>query len=59
MNVLEAASEVLDSAACPLRAEEITKRILELGLWPTKGKTPAATVEARICVDMRKHGAES
>ena len=56
MTSLEAALQVLREAEEPLNSQEITKRILEKGLWQTKGKTPAATVNARIAVEIKQRG---
>ncbi|HBE79933.1 MAG TPA: restriction endonuclease [Firmicutes bacterium] len=59
MNSLEAAYLVLKEAAQPLRAEEITKRIIEQRLWETAGKTPVATVEANLNTDIKEKGTSS
>ena len=56
---LEAAYEVLNEAEEPLHYEEVTRRMLERGLWQTRGKTPWATVNARIAVDIKELGQES
>jgi len=55
MNVLDAAFEVLSNAREPLSLDEITKRMLSSGLWETSGKTPAATVGARIAVHIKEN----
>lgn len=55
MSALKAAYEVLLEAGGPLHYREITKRVLEKGLWKTSGKTPAATINAQIAVDIIKH----
>ena len=55
MGVRDAAIEVLKEAGGPLHAREITKRILSQGLWKTNGKTPAATVSARLYSDIKKN----
>ena len=59
MNALDAALKVLQDAGKPLHYEEITKRILSARLWNTQGKTPEATVNARLAVDIKKKGASS
>jgi restriction system protein len=59
MTAKEAAVAVLKEAGEPLHTQEITDRILKRRLWTTEGKTPAATVEAQICTEMKKHGDES
>jgi restriction system protein len=59
MSAREAVVQVLRDAGEPLHADEITKRILESGLWATDGKTPRATIVAQICTDIQKRGAAS
>jgi len=56
---LEAAYEVLKDAGKPLHYEEITRCMLERGLWQTRGKTPWATVNARLAVDIKELGPAS
>ena len=56
MNVCEAVILVLEESNTPLHVNEITKRILSRKLWDTSGKTPAATVGARIYSDIKKNG---
>ena len=48
LSALDAAYQVLSQAGESLRCEEITRRILEQGLWMTAGRTPVATVHARL-----------
>lgn len=59
MSVLDAVIQVLKEADDPLHAKEITKRILSKGLWKTSGKTPAATISARLYSDIKKKGENS
>lgn len=59
MGVKQAAIQVLERAGTPLHAAEITKRMMAAGLWETQGKTPEATVSARIYSDIKKNGSES
>jgi len=59
MNVTEAAAHVLGEVAKPLTAKEITDRIMSAGLWKTAGKTPAATVAARLYMDIKTSGEKS
>jgi restriction system protein len=59
MTALEAALRVLQEAGIPLHYREITKRILAAGLWKTDGKTPAATINAQLAVDVKKNGSAS
>ena len=56
MNVRDAAILVLKESTTPLHANEITKRILSRKLWKSSGKTPAATVGARISSDIKENG---
>jgi restriction system protein len=51
ISTLAAALKVLQDAGTPLHYREITSRILAAGLWHTTGKTPAATINARLSVD--------
>ena len=59
MSALEAALKVLQQAGTPLHYREIAKRILEARLWATAGKTPAATVNAQLAVDVKTRGKAS
>ncbi len=59
MGVKEAAIEVLRQAGRPLSAQEITEQMLSQGLWQTEGRTPAATVAARLYSDIKQHGQQS
>lgn len=56
---LEAAYEILKEAGEPLHYEVVTERMLERGLWRTRGKTPSATVNARLAVDIKELGSAS
>lgn len=57
--VLEAAKIVLADAGAPLHNTEITRRMIEQGLWETEGLTPAATVSAVLAVDIKRRGESS
>lgn len=59
MTALDAAVEVLCKAAKPLHVKSITNRILESGLWETKGKTPWWSVNARIISEIATKGERS
>lgn len=50
----EAAHQILTQAGQPLHHREITERALEQGLVETSGKTPAATMSARLSVSVRQ-----
>lgn len=59
MGVLTAVETVLKEAGEPLHYGEITKRLLEHGLWTTTGRTPEATVNAQLAVDIKRRGENS
>jgi len=59
MSALDAALKVLQEAGSPLHYLEITKRILAAGLWKSEGKTPEATINARLAVDVKTKGKAS
>lgn len=59
MSAVDAAAVTLQQAEEPLRVEEITRRMLAQGIWVSAGKTPAATVNARMCVELKEKGAGS
>ncbi len=59
MNALDAAAEVLKEAEAPLHYREITRRILDQGLWAPSGQTPWNTLMARLGTDVRDRGVAS
>ncbi|WP_195910333.1 winged helix-turn-helix domain-containing protein [Olavius algarvensis spirochete endosymbiont] len=59
MSIQDAIKQILKEAGKPLHAKEITEQIIEAGLWSTDGKTPEATVSARLYSDIKKHGDQS
>ena len=59
MNVLKAAENVLKETRTPLHFKEITQRMIDRGLWQTYGKTPDATINAKIAVDIKYNGTHS
>jgi restriction system protein len=59
MSVLTAVERVLAEAGEPLHYKEITRRLLQQGLWTTAGQTPDATVNAQLAVDIKKRGEAS
>ena len=59
MIVLDAVETVLKEASTPLHYEAITKQILEKGLWTAQGKTPEATVNAALAVDIKTNRKDS
>ncbi len=56
---LNAARIVLEEAGVPLRSDEIARRALQQGHLSTAGKTPAATMAARLYTEIRDHGEQS
>ena len=59
MTFLEAAESVLHDAKVPLHYEEITKRALAKGFIASSGKTPAATLNSVLAVDLKTNGDKS
>ncbi len=53
------AFEILKEAGKPLHADEITKIALQKGWLKTAGKTPGATMNAQLVVDVNKKGSQS
>lgn len=56
---IKAAYQILKEKQIPLTAEEITKIALDKKLIKTSGKTPAATMGAKIYVDIKRNGNNS
>ena len=56
MTVKQAALHVLRETGEELTAEQLAGRMLSQNLWRTEGKTPHATVAARLYADIKKHG---
>ncbi len=59
MTFLEAAESVLRDAKVPLHYEEITKQAFAKGAIATTGKTPAATLNSVLAVDLKANGEKS
>ena len=59
MKSLDAIETVLREAGAPLHYEAITKQVLEKGLWAATGKTPEATINARLAVDIKANRKKS
>ena len=59
MRLIDAVAVALAEADGPLHYREITERVLAKGYWNSRGKTPEATVNARLAVDIRDQGAAS
>ena len=56
MNSNQAIQQVLEKCHQPLHYREITKRILENGTWQSEGKTPEATVNSKLALDIKEKG---
>jgi len=56
---LDAAVTVLAEAKRPMTTGEMVARMLEVGLWKTKGKTPAATIYAAIIREIAVKGKDA
>lgn len=56
LSFLEAAYKILKRENRPLSADEIASMAISGGLISTKGKTPSATVGARIYMDIKRGG---
>ena len=56
---LDAAEQVLAEAGEPLHYREIARRAIDGGGWHPGGKTPEASLNSQLCVDMKKHGSGS
>jgi restriction system protein len=59
MDSLDAAEKVLAAAGEPLHYGEITRRILDQSLWQAGGKTPVATISARLSTVVKHHAADT
>lgn len=56
MDILSAAEKVLRNAGHPLGVDELTRRMLDAGLWIPKSKTPSASVGSAIYVHIKNGG---
>ena len=56
MDALTATAQIFAEKAEPMATGEITRLILERGLWQTAGKTPEQTVNASLAVDIKRRG---
>jgi len=59
MGVKAAAIQVLRQAGTALHVKDITEQIMAAGLWEFGGKTPDATVSARLYSDIKSKGDKS
>ena len=59
MDLLKAIEDVLKSAHQPLHVGVITEKVISGGLWKSSGKTPEATISARMYSDIKRKGEAS
>lgn len=59
LTFIDAAHRALEEAGQPLHYREITERALAKGWLETAGKTPWETLNARLCVDLKRQGDQS
>lgn len=59
MSVKKAALKILRSVEEPLHYKEITKSIIETGLWSSGGRTPEASVRSCLNSDINTYGNQS
>lgn len=50
----QAAKKILEDAEGPMTANDITQKAIDDGLIKSTGKTPAATMQAQLSVDIKK-----
>lgn len=58
-DALRAAEAILRDAGSPLHYRDITQQALTRRLWSSDSKTPEATMNARLAVDIQERGADS
>ncbi len=59
VTALEGVAAELAAAGTALTIDQLTECLLALGTWRTKSKTPAATIESALAVDIKHHGTAS
>ena len=59
MGVKTAAIQVLQQSGTAMHAKDIAEQIMAAGLWQSGGKTPEATVSARLYSDIKSNGDKS
>ncbi len=59
MSVLSAAIQILKKSGSPLHAKDLANQMIAEGLWTSDGKTPEATVSARLYSDIKNNGDNS
>lgn len=58
-HLLDSVYSLLKESASPMHPKELATALIQRGMWSSKGKTPDATVGARIYCDIKKHGDQS
>ena len=56
MNLLDAVYDILKTSAHPMSAKDLAKILLDGGIWKSSGKTPDATIGARIYMEIKRNG---
>ncbi|HEY8597057.1 MAG TPA: winged helix-turn-helix domain-containing protein [Thermomicrobiales bacterium] len=56
MKLLDAAGAILVEVSVPLHVTELTRRMIEQGLWQPQGKTPVDSVRSALAVDISERG---
>ncbi|GGO38346.1 HTH domain-containing protein [Deinococcus humi] len=59
MTLLAAAQHVLNQSGAPLHTGELTRQMLDGGLWTTQGRTPEASVYSALFMSLKRHGLSS
>ena len=59
MSALSAVETLLAELNRPLAYAESTRLVIEKNYWRTSGRTPDATINAQLAVDIKKHGSQS
>ena len=57
--LLDSVYLLLQKSVSPMRPKELAAALIQRGMWQSQGKTPDATVGARIYEDIKKHGNQS
>ena len=56
MTLLIAAQRVLTQVRTPLHTDELTRQMLDGGLWASQGRTPEASVYSALFMSLRRDG---
>lgn len=59
LGALDAVAAMLAQVGTPMKVTDLTRRILDEGLWHSEGRTPVDTVSARLAVDIAQRGPNS